>query len=57
MKRIVIKMDPSILFETLTSIQNQFLGPGKSLPADEIVAIVVNVATEEYRSCLTAERK
>ena len=55
LSRIKMKrgMDPSILFETLTSIQNQFLGPGKRLPADELIAIVLDVATEEYRPCLT----
>jgi Zinc knuckle len=59
LSRIKMKkgMDLSILFETLTSIQNQFLGPGKRLPADEIIAIVLDVATEEYRPCLTVERK
>jgi hypothetical protein len=59
LSRIKMKkgMDPSILFKTLTSIQNQFLGPGKRLPADEIIAIVLDVATEEYRPCLTIEPK
>ena len=59
LSRIKLKrgMDPSILFETLTSIQNQFLGPGKHLPAEEIIAIVLDVATEEYRPCLTVEQK
>jgi hypothetical protein len=33
------------------------LGPGNRLPADEINAIVLDVATEEYRPCLTVERK
>jgi gag-polypeptide of LTR copia-type len=59
LSRIKMKkgMDLSILFETLTSIQNQFFGPGKRLPADEIIAIVLNVVAEEYRPCLTVERK
>jgi hypothetical protein len=41
-------MNPSELFETLTSIQNQFLDPGKKLPKDEIIAIILDVASEEY---------
>jgi hypothetical protein len=41
-------MNPSDLFETLTSIQNQFLGPGKRLPKDEIIAIILDVVSEEY---------
>jgi len=50
-------MDPSILFETLTSIQNQYLGPGKRLPKEELIAIILDVATEEYKAILTVERK
>jgi hypothetical protein len=59
LSRIKMKkgMDPSILFETLTPIQNQFLGPGKRLPADEIIAIVLDVVTEGYRPCLTIKQK
>jgi hypothetical protein len=34
-------MNPSELFETLTSIQNQFLGMGKRLPKDEIISITL----------------
>jgi hypothetical protein len=49
--------DPSILFEQLTSIQNQFLGPGKRLDKDELIAIILDVATEEYCEILTVERK
>jgi hypothetical protein len=41
-------MNPSELFETLTSIQNQFLSPDKRLPKDEIIAIILDVASEEY---------
>jgi hypothetical protein len=32
--------DPSILFEQLTSIQNQYLGPGKRLEKEELIVIV-----------------
>jgi hypothetical protein len=49
--------DPSILFEQLTSIQNQFLGPGKQLDKDGLIAIILEVATKEYRAILTVERK
>jgi hypothetical protein len=34
--------DPSILFEQLTSIQNQFLGPGKQLDKYELIAIILD---------------
>jgi hypothetical protein len=49
--------DPYILFEQLTSIQNKFLGTGKQLDKDELIAIILDVATEEYRAILTVERK
>jgi hypothetical protein len=40
------RMDPSLLFERLTSIQNQYLGPGKRLDKEELIAIILDVATE-----------
>jgi hypothetical protein len=49
-------MNPSELFETLTSIQNQFLGPGKRLPKDKIIAFILDVVSEEYQSILAVER-
>jgi hypothetical protein len=50
-------MNPSELFETLTSIQNQFLGPGKRLPIEEIIAIILDVPSEEYQPILALERR
>jgi hypothetical protein len=50
-------MNPPELFETLTSIQNQFLGPGKRLPRDKIIAIILDVASEEYQPILAVERR
>jgi hypothetical protein len=32
--------DPSILFEQLTSIQNQHLRPGKHLNKEELIAVI-----------------
>jgi hypothetical protein len=49
--------DPSILYEQLTSIKNQFLGPSKQLDEDELIAIILDVATEEYHAILTVEQK
>jgi hypothetical protein len=46
-------MDPSLLFERLTAIQNQYLGPGKCLDKEELIAIILDVAIEEYRAILT----
>jgi Zinc knuckle len=50
-------MDPSLLFERLTLIQNQYLGPGKRLDKEELIAIALDVATEEYCAILAVERK
>jgi gag-polypeptide of LTR copia-type len=49
--------NPSALLETLNSIQNQILGPGVRLPKDEIIAIILDVASEEYRPILSVERR
>ena len=49
--------NPSVLFETLTTIQNQYLGPGVRLPKDEIIAIILDVASKEYRPILSIERR
>jgi hypothetical protein len=50
-------MNPTVVFETLTAIQNQYLGPGKKLPQDKLIAIILDVATEEYRPILSVERR
>jgi hypothetical protein len=50
-------MDPCILFTTLTSIQNQYLGPGKHLLQDKLISIILSVATEEYWHALSIEQK
>jgi hypothetical protein len=51
------RMDPSPLFERLTSIQNQYLGSGKRLDKDQLIAIILDIHTEEYHAILTIERK
>jgi hypothetical protein len=50
-------MDRSLLFERLTSIQNQYLGQGKCLDKEKLIAITLDVATKEYRAILNIERK
>jgi hypothetical protein len=59
LSRVKIKegINPSDLFETLTSIQNQVLGSGKRLPKDENIAIILDVASEEYQPILAVERR
>jgi hypothetical protein len=41
-------MNPSEVIDTLTSIQNQFLDSYKRLPKDEIIAIILDVSSEDY---------
>jgi hypothetical protein len=50
-------MDQSLLFERLISIQNQYLGLGKRPDKDELIAIILDVVTEEFFAILTIERK
>jgi hypothetical protein len=50
-------MNHTVVFETLTAIQNQYLGPAKILLQDELIAIILDVATEEYRPILSVERR
>jgi hypothetical protein len=50
-------MDPALIFEQLTSIQNQHLGPGKRLNKDELIALTLDIATDEYKATLTIKRK
>jgi hypothetical protein len=49
--------NPSLFFETITSIQNQFLRPGAQLPKGEIIDIILDVASEVYRTILAVERR
>jgi hypothetical protein len=49
--------NPSALFETLTSIQNVFLSPGVRIPKDEIIAIILDVASEEYQPIPSVKRR
>jgi hypothetical protein len=59
LSRIKMKkgIDQSLLFERLTSIQNQYLGPGKRLDKKELMAIILDVDTKEYCTILTIEKK
>jgi hypothetical protein len=50
-------MNPTNIFETLTSIQNQFQNPGKKLLQDKLIAIKLDVATKGYRPILAVERR
>jgi hypothetical protein len=47
--------DLAVLFETLTAIKDQYDGIGAIKEVD-LIAIVLDVATEEYQAALTAEQ-
>jgi hypothetical protein len=46
-------MNPTNIFETLTSIQNQFQNPGKKLLQDKLIAIKL----EKFKVALGLQRK
>ena len=46
-----------VLLESLIAIQTQYLGPGNRLPKEVLIAIILDVAPEEYRAVLTVVRK
>jgi hypothetical protein len=50
-------MNPFESFETITSIQIQYLGLRKRLPKDKIIDIILDVANQEYRPILAVERR
>ena len=48
--------DPAILFETLVSIEDQYDGIG-AVSETDLIAIVMDVATEEYKAVLTGDQR
>jgi hypothetical protein len=53
--RVEKGLNPSVLFKSLTTIQNQYFEPSVRLSKDEIIAIVLYVASEEYRQIQSLE--
>jgi hypothetical protein len=47
--------DPAILFETLAAIEDQYDGIG-DIKESDLIAVVLDVATQEYQAVLTAEQ-
>jgi hypothetical protein len=47
--------DPAIPFETLAAIEDQYDGIGK-IEESDFIAVVLDVATQEYQAVLTAEQ-
>jgi hypothetical protein len=57
LNQVVMKKgsDPAELFETLSSIEDRYGGVG-NLEETDLIAIVLDVATEEYHAILTSEQ-
>jgi len=49
--------DPSLLFEELNGIEERYMTPGNKIDEAELIAIVLDVATDEYQAVLTAEQR
>jgi gag-polypeptide of LTR copia-type len=47
--------DPAKLFETLASIEDQYDGIG-DIKESDLIAVVLDVATQEYQAVLTADQ-
>jgi Reverse transcriptase (RNA-dependent DNA polymerase)/Zinc knuckle len=47
--------DPAVLFETLAAIEDQYDGVGM-IDESDLIAIVLDVATDDYQAVLTAEQ-
>jgi hypothetical protein len=58
LNQVVMKKgsDPTELFETLSSIEDRYGGVG-NLEETDLIAIVLDVATEEYHAILTSEQR
>jgi N-acyl-L-homoserine lactone synthetase len=56
LNRITMKKgsDPALLFEQLNGIEEKFMAPGNKIDKADLIAIVLDVATDEYQSVLTA---
>jgi len=48
--------NPSLLFEKLATIEDQFISPGARLDETDLIAVVLDVAPREYQSMLTVEQ-
>ena len=49
--------DPATIFEQIGAIENRFASGAGTIAAEELIAVVVSVATEEYAAVLTTEQR
>ena len=49
--------DPATLFEQLSAIENQYTTPDRKIEEGDLIAVVLDAATDEYQAVLTAEQR
>lgn len=49
--------DPATLFEQISSIENKYNTPTKKIDPDDLIAVVLDSAPNEYQSMLTSEQR
>jgi hypothetical protein len=51
------KEDPATIFEQISTIENRYMDGTRTIPIEELIAVVMNAAPDEYASVLTAEQR
>jgi gag-polypeptide of LTR copia-type/Zinc knuckle len=49
--------DPTLLFEELSGIEEKYMIPGQKIDESDLIAIVLDVATDDYQVVLTTEQR
>jgi hypothetical protein len=51
------KDDPAVIFEQIVSIENRYMDGTRTIPDEELIAVVLSAALEEYAPILTTEQR
>lgn len=51
------KDDPAVIFEQIGSIENRYMDGTRTIPDEELIAVVLSAAPEEYAPVLTTEQR
>jgi hypothetical protein len=51
------KEDPATIFEQISTIENRYMDGARTIPIEELVAVVMSAAPNEYASVLTTEQR
>ena len=49
--------NPKKLFEQISMVQNAFNGPNQKVDEDDLIAVVLDAAPEQYKAVLTNEQR